>query len=186
MVASTHDGNRNSTDESTGFSRTHPHSRADDSHQVDSHQDDPQPFDALIHDFAEIREYAAHYLAARKDAVAASIRALLAKVILGAIAGAVGLTAIVTAAVLLLIGAAEGLGALFGGYVWAGYLFVGVLVIGSSLVAVKYFLGSWSRSSRRKTMEKYEHRHDVQRAAFGRDAVERAAGAVPRGERFRA
>jgi len=138
---------------------------------------DPElPFDALGVQARELWEYARHYVEVRKDSIKAQLRNLAFKAIMGIAAGISALVALSVAVTLILLGLADGIGVLLGGRLWAGELIVGFLVVALAALAVKLFLSRSIRSSRSTTVAKYEHRHEFQRAAFGHDVTDRAAG----------
>ena len=91
------------------------------------------------------------------------------------IAGLAGAAVIVTAAVLVIQGIAAGLTVLCGGRAWAGDLLAGVLVLAAVGLGMFAAVRSVLRASRRRTLEKYEHRRKQQREELGRD-VQGAAG----------
>jgi hypothetical protein len=141
-----------------------------------AHKAPPQssPFEPLLAHLAELQEYVGHYWATQRDAAKAKLRKTLLWVIIGLVAGVVGLIMLATAAALVLIGAADGLGVLFGERFWAGKLAVGLGVVLLALGGAAAGLLRWIRSSRKNTLKQYENRHSRQRARFGRDVVQRA------------
>jgi hypothetical protein len=123
---------------------------------------------------AELREYAAYFIAAKMDGIKIGLRnagIYAALGVLGAIAGA---SFIVVAATLLLIGCAHGLGALFGGRDWLGDLIVGVVVLAAVAIGAVLGLKMITGTSRKKTVEKYETRQHQQRRSYGHDVKQRA------------
>jgi hypothetical protein len=121
----------------------------------------------------ELREFAAYLVAAKLDGIKVSLR----NAVLYAGLGVVGLialsTLISTAVVLVCVGMAIALAALFGSW-WAGVLVAGVLILW--LIFGGGYLGMVmiTRSSRERTVRKYEQRKQQQRAAFGRDVHQRS------------
>ena len=81
---------------------------------------------------------------------------------------------IATAAGLMIVGIAEGLGRLFGDRYWLGDLVTGLLVLsvigGAAWFMMKKLTGSW----RSQTVKKYEQRKQTQRVRFGHDVKDRA------------
>jgi len=131
----------------------------------------------LGHLVGEYKEYLFYYVGAKADSFKASIR----NVGIYAGLGIVGLIAaggiVATSCVLLLVGIAGGLGALFGGRVWLGNLIVGVLVLGTMGLGAWLMVSKLSKSFRSSTVKKYEQRQNWQRGQFGRsvqDAAEQA------------
>ena len=126
---------------------------------------------------AELKESATCFAMAKADRLKLSLRQLGVYAALG-VMGLVALwAAIATGVVLTLLGAAYGFAALFGGRLWAGTLLAGILTL--ALLA----LGTWAgiaimtRSSRTKTVEKYEQRQHWERGRFGRAVEDTAARA---------
>lgn len=130
----------------------------------------PHPLGPLAENIDALREFGAYYLETRLDGMRLRLRRAAMATVVGLIAGAAAVTGLITAVVLLLTGAAGALTVAFGGRVWAGNLAVGggvVLIVAVGLWALKTYLAS---SARRRTVEKYEHQRDQQRARCGRHA----------------
>lgn len=124
---------------------------------------------------AELREYFSYFLAAKVDGLRLSVRSAGIYAALG-IMGFVAVSALITTAVvLLLVGAATGLGWLFGGMLWLGSIVVALLVLGAFGLGGYLALSRLNRNFRKKTVEKYEHRQEWQRGQFGRDVEQAAA-----------
>jgi len=150
--------------------------RAPPSEGADEAHDSPgEAVHAAMRHLAEIREYAAHFVAAKFDSAKAGVRRVGLFIAIG-ILGLAGAAALVGAAVVLaLVGAANGIGAALGGRVWAGQLIVGLgLVIAVGVVAM-LGLRMLNNSWRRQTEKKYEARIQQQRRQYGHDARQRAA-----------
>src|SRR5205807_3211066 len=75
---------------------------------------------------AEVREFAAYYVAARMDALKATVRNVGIYAALGLIGLAAGAAIVATAAVLLLWGIAGAFAALVGGRMWLGAIITAV------------------------------------------------------------
>jgi len=140
----------------------------------------PEALRRLQAQLEELSEYARLYAAARKDAILASTR----NVALWAAAGVVGLVvvsaALVTAAVLGLVGLAQIIGIALGDRLWAGYLITGfglLLIVALSFAAM---IVQVRRRFRKQLVDKYAKRHASQRARFGHDVAQQAAGAAQR------
>ncbi|HVC92962.1 MAG TPA: hypothetical protein VND64_04690 [Pirellulales bacterium] len=138
----------------------------------------PAP-DSLAKQLAELREHIAYYLSARADMANARLRSVVLRALFAAEAGLCISAAIVTAAVLLVVGVAEGLTVLCGDRPWAGKLAAGAMVLGAVWGATWFGKSSWERSARRKTTEKYARRRVKQWRRFGRDVRQRAGEDVP-------
>lgn len=120
---------------------------------------------------AELRQYFGHFLAAKLDGVKLTAKRLVIYAVLGIIAAIVAGTILITASVLLLVGLAYAIGALFdpdepfvGMLIVAGVVLLGTF--GGGLLILKRMLGS----SRKYTIDKYERMEREERAQFGRDA----------------
>ena len=140
------------------------------------------PADALregLARLAEVREYAAYLIAAKLDA----IKATGLNVLFYAIAGILGLVAGAafagTAAVLLLLGIAHGLGELFH-HAWIGEVVVAGAVLGGIAGGLFFGLTWLPRIMRKQLVSKYEARQRQQRSEFGRDVAQQARAARDR------
>ena len=122
----------------------------------------------------ELQAYLTHFVSAKVDGFILSARQLA----LWAVLGVVGLTAavglVVTAVVLVLVGAADGFAVLFGGRWWLGALVVG----GGTLVllALGIFIGMRILQSRwrQQKVQQYDERQLQQQATFGHSVADRA------------
>jgi len=123
----------------------------------------------------ELQAYCAHFVSAKRDSLLLSIRQIVLWVVLGVV-GLIALAGLlVTSLVLLLDGAATGLGLLFGGRLWLGHIVVGggVLV----LLALGMFIGvrTWQSRSRRQKVQQYDERQLQQRTTYGHSVADRAS-----------
>jgi hypothetical protein len=124
----------------------------------------------------ELKEFASYYVAAKLDAWKVSVRNLGMYAALG-IVGLITASAIITtAAVLLLVGIAWGLGALLWHQYWLGALLVGLLVLGGIGGGIIFFMKRLTSTARKQLVEKYENRQRDQRINFGEDVRGRRAG----------
>ncbi len=130
--------------------------------------------------FSELLAYVAYYLAAERDLAKWRLRAVVWRVVLLLGAGLAAVSVVVTAAVFVVHGSAQGLGVLLGDRPWAGELIVGLGVFLTLAVSRSLAFSRVRRRWREKIMAKYETYRQRQRAVFGHD-VERAA--QPRGDR---
>ena len=78
--------------------------------------------------------------------------------ILGIAGFAIGMTIVITAAVLLCFGIAGGIGELLGGRQWAGDLIAGGAVLGAIGVGGFVAVNRMTSLARRRTMDSYEKR----------------------------
>ena len=124
---------------------------------------------------AELREYASYFLSTRIDAAKVSMRKALIYAVLAIIALIVAATALIVAVALFLTGAAAGLGHLFGDRLWLGNLVMGLLVLLATAIGTIVVASMLTRSSRRKTVMKYEQRQQWQFKQFGRNLDQAAA-----------
>jgi uncharacterized membrane protein len=121
-----------------------------------------------------LQAYVTHFVSAKIDGFVLSARQLA----LWAVLGVVGLTAavglVVTAVVLVLVGAADGFALLFGGRWWLGAIVVG----GGTLVllALGIFIGMriWQSKWRQQKVQQYDERQLQQHATFGHSVADRA------------
>jgi hypothetical protein len=90
-----------------------------------------------------------------------------------AILGAAG--AVVAAVTMISRGMAEGLTQLFGNRPWLGNLAAGVLLLSCTGLAVGGWVHWWNKTSRDRTIHKYEQRKRQQQAKHGRSVSEQAA-----------
>jgi hypothetical protein len=124
----------------------------------------------------EIKEFASYYLAAKLDGYKVSLRNLGIYAALGIVGLIAGSAIITTAAVLLLVGLAWGLGDLLWDKLWLGALIVGLLVLGGLAGGIIFFMKKLTNTSRKRLVEKYENRQRDQRINFGEDVRGRRAG----------
>ena len=125
---------------------------------------------------AELRDYATYYVGAKWDGIKLTLRNVALYAALGIVGGIFGAAVLVTAAVMLLSGLAGALGALFGGRIWLGELIVSIVVLGGIGAATYFLLNRIIGTSRKKTIEKYEHARHQQQAHYGHDVHDRAVG----------
>ena len=124
---------------------------------------------------AELREYITYLIGAKVDGLKLTFRNLALYAVLGIVGAVVGLSALVTAVVLLISGLAGAIGAIFSpDRPWAGALIVGLLIVAGTIVGVMMLMKSITGASRKRTIEKYENRKRDERGQFGHDVQERA------------
>jgi hypothetical protein len=127
--------------------------------------------------FAELKEYAALYVAAKADGIKVTLRNVAIYAALGVVGAIVGIGFLITAVVLLLNGLAGLVGEIFPERFedWGGPLVVGLLLLGGTAAAIVYGLKSVTNTSRKRLVEKYENRKRDERRVYGHDVQERAA-----------
>ena len=142
---------------------------------------DSHPADALREasaHFAELKEYATYYLAAKVDGIKVTVRNIGLYAALGLVGAIIGTAVLVTAGVMLLLGLAGAIGAIFDpDKPWVGHLVVSLLVIGGVVGGALFFMKRLTKTGRQQTIQKYESRAQQQRVQFGRDVHERAGEA---------
>ena len=148
----------------------------------DEGEDRPNPASAAFHrikcDIDELKEYASYYLTAKVDGFKRTLRNLGLYAALGVVGLLVGGAIVATAAGLLVVGIAEGLGRLFGDRYWLGDLVTGVIVLGAVGGAVWFMMKKLTGTWRSQTIRKYEQRKQTQRVRFGHTVNDRAAEGV--------
>ena len=123
----------------------------------------------------EIREYFSYFLSARVDGVKMRFRRAGVYAALGIVGLFVVAVTLSMSVVLFMLGAALGLGLLFGMGSWLGELVLGFFVLLAAGIGVALGLRSLRRSFLRKTVRKYEHRKSWQTHHFGRNVQDAAA-----------
>ena len=124
--------------------------------------------------FGEIKEYAGYLVAAKLDGWKASLRNLGIYAALGLVGAIVGGALMATAAVLLLVGIAHGLGDLLWDKWWLGDLIVGLVVLGGAAAGIILGMKKLTGTFKKQLVAKYEDRQRQQRVNFGHDVEERA------------
>ena len=140
------------------------------------------PGDALregLARLAEIREYAAYFLAAKLDGMKAAGLKVLVYAIAGILGMVIGAAFAGTAAVLLLLGIAHGLGELFH-HAWIGEVVVAGVILGGIGGGLLFALKWLPHMMRKQLVSKYEARQRQQRSEFGRDVAQQARAARDR------
>lgn len=124
---------------------------------------------------AEMKEYASYFMSAKADSVKLSVRRAVLYGVLGAIGVLIGATTIVMGAVLLWVGAAYGLVALFADIFWLGMLVAGAAILLLVVIGTWAAIAMINSSQRKHTVDKYEQRKKWQRGQFLRDVPTAAA-----------
>jgi len=140
-------------------------------------EQEPSPAEALRRlqqQVGELQAYLTHFASAKIDGLVLSARQL----VLWAALGVVGLTAVVglvvTAVVLVLVGAADGFARLFGGQWWLGALVVGVGTLGLLVLGIFIGMRTWQSRWRQQKVQQYDERQLQQHATFGHSVADRA------------
>jgi hypothetical protein len=135
------------------------------------------PLDPLLKHAAELREYGLDYLSARRDEFKSAARRLLLRAAAVFAAFLAVLTLLAAGIVLCLNGLAAILSAAWGKEAGWGQVVVGAGALTVLAAACAIGAWQWNRVARKKVREKYEHRHQNQRATVGTDVAQRAAAA---------
>ncbi len=122
----------------------------------------------------EAQAFGAHYLAAQRDRAILVVRNVVVLGIVGIIAGIAGAGIVVTAAVLLVVGVAGGLGRLFGGIPWLGDLVTAIIIFAGLGIGAWLFVTKLTKTSKKQVVSSYEQRKSQQRSQFGTDVHDQA------------
>jgi len=134
----------------------------------------PEALRRLQQQIEALQAYFTHFVSAKVDSFLFSSRQLALWTALG-IMGLLALAGlIITAMVLLLGGAAAGLGLLFGGRLWLGQVVVGGGLLSLLALAIIVGMRTWQHRSRQQKVQQYDERQLQQRTAFGRNVADRA------------
>jgi hypothetical protein len=123
--------------------------------RASSRDNEPSPLDGLFVAIADLRRQLSAYLETRRDLVAAKIRRGVLWGLFGVVAALAGAVALGTAVVLLLTGAADGIGLAMGGHFWAGKLIVGFVILASVGIGGWQLIVRKTRTAFRRTTSKY-------------------------------
>ena len=140
-------------------------------------EQEPSPAEALRRlqqQVGELQAYLTHFVSAKIDGLVLSARQLALWTALGLVAlMAVG-GLVVTAVVLVLVGAADGFARLFGGQWWLGALVVGVSTLVILIVGIFMGMRTWQSRWRQQKVQQYDERQLQQHATFGHSVADRA------------
>jgi hypothetical protein len=128
----------------------------------------------ISNSIGELKEYAGYLMAAKMDGIKMSIRNVGLYAGIGVVGLLVGGAILATAGVLLVVGIAQALGALFN-RMWLGNLVTAILILGLLGVGVWLMMSKLTKSWRNATWKKYEDRKREQRKNYGHDVHQRAA-----------
>jgi hypothetical protein len=142
---------------------------------------EPSPAEALHRlqqQVGELQAYVTHFLNATLDGWVLSVR----QVALWAALGVVGLVAavglVVTAIVLVLLGAADGFALLFGGRWWLGAIVVGGGTVVLLAVAILIGMRTWQSRWRQQKVHQYDERQRQQQVTYGHSVANRPPAAA--------
>jgi hypothetical protein len=147
---------------------------------TDGHGETRTPATDAVRDLSqhlqELCAFAAFFTQAEKDRLLANARNIGLAAGLALAAGLIALGLSIAAAVLLLIGSAQGLGILFGGRPWLGNMVAGAVVLASLALGAWQLVAQLRARAFRRTVDKYEELKLEQRRRFGRDVSAAAHG----------
>jgi len=140
-------------------------------------EQEPSPAEALRRlqqQVGELQAYLTHFVSAKVDGFVLSARQLVLWAALGVVGliAAVGL--VVTAVVLVLVGAADGFAVLFGGRWWLGSLVVGAGTLVLLILGIFIGMRIWQNRWRQQKVQQYDERQLQQHATFGHSVADRA------------
>ena len=138
---------------------------------------EPSPAEALHRlqqQFGELQAYATHFVSAKIDGLVLSARQLALWIVLGLVGLTAGVGLIVTATVLVLLGAAHGFALLFGGQWWLGALVAGGGTLALLALCIIIGMRTWQSRWRQQKVQQYDERQLQQHDTFGHSAADRA------------
>jgi hypothetical protein len=131
---------------------------------------------AAMSNLGEVGVYAQQFINAKIAGILYGFRKLALLSMLGAVVGIAGISILVTCAVLLVMGIADGIAQLLPDHLdWLGPLLVGLGGILLSAVAVYIVLRRAAAVGKRMALEQYRSALHDQRKEFGHDAFSRSA-----------
>lgn len=130
----------------------------------------------LLERAPELAEYASYYAAVQADRMRVAAQKTAWRIAMGACLGLVGVAAVATAAILVVVGLAGAVGQLFRDAPWAGQLIVGAVLLLIVAAAFGILRTRAAGRMRKGMLEKYAKRQRQQLAKFGRN-VGSTAGA---------
>jgi hypothetical protein len=142
---------------------------------------EPSPAEAfrlLQQQVGALQAYVTHFVSAKIDGWVLSARQLALWVALGVVGLTAAVGLVITAVVLVLLGAAEGLALLFGGRWWLGALVVGGGTVVLFPLGILIGMRTWNSRWRQQKVHQYEERQRQQQATYGHSVAERASAAA--------
>ncbi len=140
----------------------------------DADQTGPASARRLQRQLEELDEFARYYLAARLDAILASVRRTAMSLVVAILGVLILAACLVTCAVIAILGIAELVGRMLGDSPGAGYLVTGFGLLVISALALVIVMALVQRSSRERTARKYAQRRHEQKTRFGHDVTDQA------------
>lgn len=123
---------------------------------------------------AELREFAAYYVAARVDALKVAARKIGILAGLGVLGGVGAATVVIVSVVLLLRGIAGAFAEIFPAHPWIGDLITAVIFLALPVIGILIGMRIVTRTFKTMTVAKYERRQRQQREQFGRSVRDEA------------
>jgi hypothetical protein len=120
----------------------------------------------------EAGDYGKALLEVHQDRAGLAIRRKTTQVVLIAISVCVGITALITATLLVIHGIADGLTDLFAGRQWLGNLVAGVLLLGIGAAAIAGSIRRRDKVQLAKQVKKYEQLRNRHRSRHGRHVAD--------------
>lgn len=134
----------------------------------------PSAVKLLSQQFAELKEFASHYLSAKQDAAKLSVKQSVVYAGLGVV-GLIFLSNLVLAATAaLVVGISWGIASLLPDYAWVGPLATGAVLLLIIGITAWIVLRQITGKSRSRTLKKYERRIQQQTAQFGHNVHDEA------------
>jgi len=132
----------------------------------------------LLKQFRELTAYFSHFVAAKTDSLKFSLRSAVLSFVLVALGFVVLSGFLVAAGWFVLSGVAGGLGLLFGERLWLGNLVTGILFVAGLGLGIYVAVAKATKTSRERTVKKYESRQARQQSEFGHSASNRKGQAA--------
>lgn len=145
-----------------------------DADEADAEPGGPEAVHRLHGQLEELAEYVRLYLAARGDAIRASLRVAGLWLVVGIVALVALVAMLATAATIGMLGLADLVGQQVG-RPWAGYVITGFGFLALCILGLVLAVAVLRRRFRKQTMKKYARRHEEQRRRFGHDVLGQAA-----------
>ncbi len=131
---------------------------------------------AAAGNLGEVAAYAQQFVEAKVSGVAYMIRKVVMMAVLGVVAGLAGVSIVVTAAALLVIGLGQAIATIMpAGFAWAGNVIVGLLGVIISAGGAWLIVRRAAAAGREAAAQHYRERLQEQRKNLGIDAMTRVA-----------
>jgi hypothetical protein len=131
----------------------------------------------VLAEIAAIKEYASYLVSLIIDETKLKARRAIFFLIIALLGAIVGITLIITFAIVLVLGLDGALAAGLGSH-WGGHLVTGLLGLGLPALGIALYWRRQNRSHRDEVVRKYEQRKQTQHEQFGEDVDEAARAAA--------